>query len=200
MGCCSLQPRPSQKQSDERVSEVIQTVRLAQTIETMTGILKQVNRSKGGMPKLPVAGPVMLTDISIEGDRCRNMMIHGGPMQAVLMVSAEVIDALAARGFPVYYGAIGENLTVSGHDPHMWRIGQRYHVGMEAVIELTKSRTPCLNLDVYGPSIKSAIYDARCRAADHTSPLWGHSGFYARIIRPGLIQAGDLVILESEVA
>ncbi len=73
-------------------------------------------------------------------------MIHGGPKQAVLMASAEVIDDLAARGFPVYYGAIGENLTVSGLDPHMWRAGQRYRVGMDAVIELTKRRTPCLNL------------------------------------------------------
>jgi MOSC domain-containing protein YiiM len=32
------------------------------------------------------------------------------------MASAEFIDDLARRGFPVYYGAIGENLTVSGLD------------------------------------------------------------------------------------
>ncbi len=166
----------------------------------MPGILKQINRSNGGMPKLPIAGPVMLTHISIEGDRCRNTMVHGGPKQAVLMASAEVIDDLAARGFPVYYGAIGENLTVTGLDPHMWRAGQRYQVGMDAVIELTKRRTPCLHLDVYGPEIKAAIYDGQCKAGDHTSPLWGHSGFYASIIRPGLIQAGDPVILESDVA
>ena len=54
--------------------------------------------------------------------------IHGGPKKAVLMASAEFIDALAARGFPVACGAIGENLTVSGLDPHMWRAGQRYRV------------------------------------------------------------------------
>jgi MOSC domain-containing protein YiiM len=166
----------------------------------VTGILKQINRSNGGMPKLPIAGPAMLNDISIEGDRCRNTMVHGGPKKAVLMASAEVIDNLAARGFPVYYGAIGENLTVSGFEPHMWRAGQRYHVGMDAVIELTKARGPCANLDVYGPELKTAIYDAQCKAGDHTSPLWGHSGFYARIIRPGLIRAGDPVILESDVA
>lgn len=152
------------------------------------------------MPKLPVAGPVMLTGVSIERDRCRNTRVHGGPQQAVLIASAEVIDDLAARGFPVYYGAIGENLTVSGLDPHMWRSGQRYSVGMEALVELTKRRTPCLNLDVYGSEIKTAIFDAQCKAGDHTSPLWGHSGFYARVIRPGLVQAGDLIVLESEVA
>jgi MOSC domain-containing protein YiiM len=166
----------------------------------VTGILKQINRSNGGMPKLPIARPVMLTDISVEGDRCRNTMVHGGPKKAVLMASAEVIDDLASRGFPVYYGAIGENLTVSGLDPHMWRTGQRYRVGMDAVIELTTLRAPCANLDVYGPEIKTAIYDPQCRAKDHTSPLWGRSGFYARIVRPGLIQAGGPIVLESDVA
>jgi MOSC domain-containing protein YiiM len=72
-------------------------------------------------------------------------------------------------------------------------------VGQDALIELTKRRTPCANLDVYGPQIKADIFDAQCKAKDVSSPLWGHSGFYARIIRTGLIQAGDEVILESEV-
>lgn len=141
----------------------------------------------------------MLTETSVKGDRCRNRLVHGGPLKAVLMIAAEWIDELAARGYPVFYGALGENLTVSGLDPHRWRAGQRYRVGQDAVIELTKLRTPCLNLDVYGPQIKAEIYDAQCQAKDVTSPRWGYGGFYARIIRPGLIQAGDEIILESEV-
>src|SRR5438128_11984888 len=110
----------------------------------MAGILRQVNRSNGGVPKLAVPGPVMLTETSVEGDRCRNILIHGGPKKAVLMGSAETIDALAAKGFPVFYGAIGENLTVAGLNPHMWRAGQRYRVGQDALIELTTLRKPCL--------------------------------------------------------
>jgi MOSC domain-containing protein YiiM len=165
----------------------------------LTGILNQINRSNGGLPKYPVTGPVMLTETSVEGDRCRNRLVHGGPLKAVLMISAERVDELAARGYPVFYGALGENLTVSGLDPRQWRHGQRYRVGQDAVIELTKLRTPCLNLDVYGPEIKAEIYDAQCQSKDVTSPRWGTGGFYARIIRPGLIQAGDEIILESEV-
>ncbi|HVY93436.1 MAG TPA: MOSC domain-containing protein, partial [Bryobacteraceae bacterium] len=102
-----------------------------------TGILTQINRSGGGLPKRGIVGPVMLTETSIEGDMCRNRLVHGGPLKAVLMASAEVIDELAACGFPVFYGALGENLTVSGLDPHRWRTGQRYRVGQDAVIELT---------------------------------------------------------------
>jgi MOSC domain-containing protein YiiM len=164
------------------------------------GILKQINRSTGGLPKRAVHGPVMLSGVSVEGDRCRNLIYHGGPKKAVLMASAELIDELAARGFPVCYGAIGETLTVSGLDPHMWRSGQRYRIGHEAVIELTTLRTPCANLDVYGPAIKYELYDAQCKAGNIASPLWAHGGIYARVIRPGMIQAGDAVELESDIA
>jgi MOSC domain-containing protein YiiM len=166
----------------------------------MPGFLKQINRSPGGLPKRPVHGPVMLSEVSVEGDRWRNLRYHGGPKKAVLMASAEFIDDLAARGFPVFYGAIGENLTVSGLDPHMWRSGQRYRLGQQAVIELTTLRTPCLNLDVYGPAIKAELYDAQCKADNIASPRWAHGGICARVVQPGMIQAGDAVVLESDIA
>ncbi len=166
----------------------------------MDGVLKQINRSPGGLPKRAVNDPVMLMDGRVEGDDWRNPVFHGGPKKAVLMASAEVIDSLAARGYPVYYGAIGENLTVEGMDPHTWRSGQRYRVGPDALIELTTLRTPCNNLHVYGANIGTELYDAQCKAGDFTSAHWAHGGFYARVIRPGIIQAGDAVILESEIA
>jgi MOSC domain-containing protein YiiM len=164
------------------------------------GILEQINRSNGGLPKLAVTQPVMLHPEGIEGDRHRDLTHHGGPAKAVLMIATRLIESLSARGFPVFYGALGENLTVSGLDPHLWRTGQRYRVGSQAVIELTTLRTPCANLHVYGPAIGSQLYDAQCSAGDISSPRWAHGGFYARVIRPGLIFPRAPVILESDVA
>ena len=112
------------------------------------------------------------------------------------MIAAGLIDSLSARGFPVFYGALGENLTVSGFDPHMWRAGQRYRVGAEAVIELTELRVPCSNLNVYGPGIHAELYDAQCKSGDVASARWAFGGFYARVIHPGLISTGIPVILE----
>lgn len=166
----------------------------------MAGILKQINRSDGGLPKRAVTGPVLMTGISVEGDRWRNLAFHGGPKKAVLMASAEIIDELSKRGFPVFYGAIGENLTVAGLDPHMWRAGQRYRIGRDAVIEITTLRTPCANLHVYGSAIKAELYDAQCKAGDVSAPHWAHGGFYARVLRPGMIAAEDEVVLESDLA
>lgn len=152
------------------------------------------------MPKTAIARPVTLGAAGIEGDRHRDLQHHGGPNKAVLMIAAQTVDFLAALGFPVYYGALGENLTVSGLDPHLWRAGQRYRVGPEALIELTQLRTPCVNLHIYGPHIKAELYDAQCNVGDVTSPHWAHGGFYARVIHAGLIFAGAPVILESDVA
>src|SRR5438067_5364730 len=145
-----------------------------------TGVLKQINRSNGGLPKRSVSGRVMLDVDGVEGDGHRDLKHHGGRDKAVLMIAAELIDSLAARGFPIYYGALGENLTVSGLDPHMWRAGQRYRIGEDALIEFTKLRIPCLNLNVYDPRIKAELYDAQCKAGDITSPHWALGGFYAR--------------------
>jgi MOSC domain-containing protein YiiM len=45
----------------------------------MTGVLAQINRSNGGLPKLPIPAPVMLHPDGIEADRHRNLKLHGGP-------------------------------------------------------------------------------------------------------------------------
>ena len=137
--------------------------------------------------------------MGVEGDVHAHPEIHGGPRQAVLLITAEAITELAAHGFPVYYGALGENLTTQGIDRRLLRTGQRYRAGA-ALIELTKVRGPCGTLDVYGPEIKGAIYDTQVKAGDFASPRWALSGFYASVIQPGLVRANDIITLESELA
>ena len=164
------------------------------------GTLLQINISNGGLPKLPVFSPVVLSPIGVPGDRQRNLKYHGGPNKAVLMIAAEIVDGLAASGFPVLYGSLGENLTVAGLDPHLWRTGQRYQVGDEAEIELTTLRMPCSNLDGYGNDIGRMLYDKACKSGDVSSPVWAHGGFYARVVRSGWASAGAPVSLLSDIA
>jgi MOSC domain-containing protein YiiM len=142
---------------------------------------------------------VMIGSAGVEGDRQRDLRFHGGPDKAILMIATELIEDLKARGFPVCPGAMGENFTVSGLDPHRWRAGQRYRAGSDVVIELTTLRRPCLNLDVYGPEIKADLFDAACRRGDTESPKWAYGGFYARVIRTGILVAGAPVVLEFDI-
>jgi MOSC domain-containing protein YiiM len=158
-----------------------------------SGTIVQINVSLGGIPKRAVASAI-ITAQGLAGDVCAHPQIHGGPQQAVLLIAAEAIDDLKARGYPVFYGALGENLTTRGLDRRQVRVGDQFRAGA-AVLEITKVRGPCTALDVYGQGIKQEIYDAQVNAGDHASPRWGMSGFYARVIEPGAVHPDDPIRL-----
>lgn len=161
----------------------------------MTGHIVQINISRGGVPKRPIPEGV-ITPLGLEGDSCAHPQIHGGPKQAILLIAAEVVDELIAGGYPLYYGALGENLTTRGLDRTQLRIGQTLRAGT-ALLEITKLRAPCSTLDIYGPTIQQEIYDKKVKAGDHTSPRWGKGGFYARVIEAGRVREGDSVVVET---
>src|ERR1017187_7674494 len=120
----------------------------------MNGSILQINVSRGGVPKRAIPeGDV--TPLGIAGDLHAHPEIHGGPRQALLLITSEGIDELTDLGFPVFYGALGENLTTRGLDRRSMRIGQQWRVG-QVVIELTKPRGPCETLNVYGSGIQKA--------------------------------------------
>jgi len=160
--------------------------------------LLQINVSRGGVPKRPIP-EAEVTPLGIAGDLWAHPEIHGGPRQRLLLITSEGIDELIALGFPLFYGALGENLTTRGLDRRALRIGQQWRIG-EVVIEFTKIRAPCDTLSVYGPGIQQAIYDPQIKAGDPSSPRWGLSGFYASVIQPGVIRTGDPITLLVERA
>jgi MOSC domain-containing protein YiiM len=157
----------------------------------VTATLEQVSVSQGGIPKLAIPS-AELTEIGIAGDAWR-YPFHGGRRKAILLITLEGIDELISQGFPIFPGALGENLTTRGLDRRELRIGQRFRVG-EAEIELARIRTPCATLDVYGSGIQAAIYDARVQVGDPGSQRWGLSGFYASVVQPGTVRAGDAIV------
>ena len=164
----------------------------------MDGTVIQVSTSRGGVPKRPI-DEGFLTPLGIEGDAHARPHIHGGPARAVLLICSEVIEDLKSKGFPVFPGALGENLTTSGLDHKQLRTGQQFRVG-QAIIELTTIRAPCNTLDVYGPAIKSEVYDSEVKAGNSESPRWAKGGFYARVIQTGPIRPGDKIMLVAMLA
>ena len=159
----------------------------------MTGVVIQVSISPGGVPNRAI-DEAHVTERGIVGDGWRHPQFHGTPKRAILLITAEGIDDLAAQGFPLFYGALGENLTTRGLDRRALRIGQRFRAG-GAIIQFTEVRTPCGALSVYGNSIQSALYDTLAVAGDPASPVWGLSGFYASVIQSGVLRPNDPIEL-----
>jgi MOSC domain-containing protein YiiM len=158
----------------------------------------QISISPGGVPKRPIPNGVV-TPLGIAGDGHNNPQIHGGPRKAILLVTSEGIDELKQQGFPLYHGALGENLTTRGLDRRTVRVGQRYRIG-DVLVQITKLRTPCDTLGVYGPGIHKAVYDQEAKAGNAASPVWGLGGFYASVLQAGTIRPGDSIHLLDEAA
>ena len=165
----------------------------------MPATVLQVNASAGGVPKLPIPqGEV--THSGLAQDRHAHPSLHGGARQALLLITAEGTEELRCAGFPVFDGALGENITTQGLRRQSVRIGQRYRIGAEVVVEITKVRAPCDTLNVYGAgTIQKAVYDAGCKARDASSTRWGLSGFYASVVHTGVIRPGDPVTLLDQL-
>jgi MOSC domain-containing protein YiiM len=160
----------------------------------MTGTILQLSVSPGGIPKHGVLTGVV-NELGLEGDSHAHPQFHGGPRQALLLITSEGIEELAASGFPVYPGALGENITTRGLDRRQWRIGQRWRLGDSVLIEFTKMRVPCNTLSPYGPGIQAAVYDDKVKAKDPSSVRWGLSGMYAKVLRAGTLSPGDVIRL-----
>ncbi len=157
------------------------------------GTVLQINVSPGGVPKHAVPEGVV-TELGLQGDDHAQSQLHGGPHQALLFIAAEGIEELKQAGFVLFPGALGENITTSGLDHRSWAIGQRWRVGPEVIVELTKIRAPCATLNRYGAgTIQKAVYDEGVQAGDPSSPRWGLSGCYARVLACGVIHPGDTI-------
>jgi MOSC domain-containing protein YiiM len=161
----------------------------------MQGRIEQVSVSNGGVPKYRISA-AEVTPLGLAGDRHAHPNIHGGPRKAVLIVFAEAIELLKSRGFPIYAGALGENLTVRGIDHSQVSPGQRFRAGT-ALLEITEVRRPCDTLDVYG-AIQGEIFDGAVKSGEASSPRWGMSGFYAAVVEAGWVRTNDIISLVDQ--
>ena len=162
--------------------------RHAQTA-SQQGIVVQLNRSGGGVPKTPVDRVGVSFD-GLEGDRQANRRHHGRPWQAVCLWSAEVVDALAADGHPIGYGSAGENVTVRGLDWSALTPGAQLLIGT-ALVQVSSYAIPCTK--------NAQWFSDRGfrRMAQEVNP--GRSRVYATVLVEGVVATGDTVALEPLV-
>ncbi|MFD8000233.1 MOSC domain-containing protein [Streptomyces mirabilis] len=143
-----------------------------------------------GIDKRPVDGPVRVTApgpkgvgaSGLAGDAVCDLRHHGGNDQAVYAVAREDLDDWGRElGRPLASGAFGENLTTQGLDVSGARIGERWRVGSEVVLEVTCGRIPCRTFQEH-------VGEQRWVKRFNQK---GAPGAYLRVIEPGEIRAGD---------
>lgn len=148
----------------------------------MEGRIHRLNRSDGGVPKLPVREGWAGRD-GLEGDRQRDLRYHGGPKRALCLFSLERIEELRAEGHPIAPGTTGENVTLAGLDWSLLVPGTRLELGDEVEVEVTAFTVPCRNI---AGSFRDGGFT---RISEKLHPGW--SRVYARVLREGRLREGD---------
>lgn len=133
--------------------------------------------------KEPVAGPVRVGRLNLEGDRQADLTVHGGAEKAVYAYPAEHYPFWREElGAELPWGAFGENLTTTGLTEGDVHIGDRLRIG-SAEFVVTQPRTPCFKL-----AVKFGRSDMVKRFQQS-----GRSGVYLAVAREGVLAAGDAI-------
>lgn len=133
-----------------------------------------------------VVGPAQLGIRGFVGDKA-TQSYHGSPDMAVCLHAQTHYDYWnSTLGMDLGPGGVGENLTLDTWDDSMLCVGDVLQIGT-ARLQVSAPRMPCENQArfVGRPDWVKRTLDAL------------RSGLYARVLTPGVIQAGDAVSLEA---
>lgn len=138
--------------------------------------------------KSPIAGPVAISPLGLDGDEQANRIFHGGvdkaihhyPFDHYAAWRSELGDHPLLRAA----GGFGENISTLGlTEDRVW-LGDRFRLGT-ALIEVSHGRQPCWKLS------------HRFGRAELTARVvrTGRAGWYYRVLEPGQASAGDRLTL-----
>jgi MOSC domain-containing protein YiiM len=139
-----------------------------------------------------VTGTIELGARGLTRDQVTDTKNHGSPDQAVCCHSLDHYDywndvyGLESTDRALGPGSVGENWTLIDADETDICIGDVYGVG-GARVQVSGPRVPC-----YKQGRKLALPDFRERTLDTL-----RTGFYLRVLTPGVVQAGDGWISEE---
>lgn len=118
------------------------------------------------------------------GDFIGNAKHHGGDRQAVYAFAREELDRWEHRlDRSLPDGGFAENLTTEGIDVDAARIGDRWAVGDEVVLEVTGPRTPC----------RTFAHRMGVRGWMKAFTEVGRTGAYLSIVSAGVVRPGDRI-------
>jgi MOSC domain-containing protein YiiM len=109
-------------------------------------------------------------------------------LRQVHLIHEELIDELKLKGFGVYPGAMGENITTRGIALLDLPTGTRLKIGRDAVVEVTGLRSPCKLMEKFQKGLMYAVLDK-----GSNGEVIRKSGIMGIVLRDGVVQAGDAI-------
>ncbi len=146
----------------------------------------------------------LLTALGVEGDaHCGVTVKHRSRvardatqpnLRQIHLIHGELFDELAAKGFNVAPGQLGENITTRGVNLLALPVGAQLHIGATAIVRLTGLRNPCAQLDHFQLGLMSAVLDRR-----PDGKLVRKSGVMGVVVAGGPVRPGDTISVKMPV-
>jgi MOSC domain-containing protein YiiM len=107
-------------------------------------------------------------------------------LRQVHLLQTELLDEVNSKGFQLFSGNLGENISTREIDLPGLPTGTRLHVGDEAVIEITGLRFPCVYIERFQPDLLALMSE---KQLDET--VAHKAGVMGIVIRGGVIYPDD---------
>lgn len=152
--------------------------------------------SKAPRDRLELVAGVGVAGDSHAGEKVQHLSrVRKDPAQPNLrqvhLIHAELFDEMAARGFAIAAGELGENITTRGIDLLGLSTDARLGIG-DAVIRVTGLRNPCWQIDAFRPGLLAHMVERRPDGS-----LARKCGVMGVVERGGAITLGDAIAIET---
>ena len=147
-----------------------------------------------------VAEIEVLTGLGVVGDAHQGVTVQhrsrvaADPSQLNLrqihLIQSELFDELAAKGFTVAPGDLGENIATQGIDLLALPRATRLRIGA-VMLEVTSLRNPCRQIEAFQPGLLAAVLD---RGPE--GELIRKAGIMAVVVAGGIVRRGDSINVE----
>lgn len=152
--------------------------------------------SKGTAPQIK-----LLAGLGVEGDaHCGVTVKHRSRvardptqpnLRQVHLIHAELFDELAAQGFTVASGQIGENIATRHLDLLALPVDTELHIGPSAIVQLTGLRNPCEQLNEFQAGLMAAVL-----GRTPEGKLVRKAGVMGVVIASGVVQPGHSITVK----
>ncbi len=168
----------------------------------MSAVVTAVGLSPAHSFSKPLVDTIrLLAGLGVEGDahlgvtvkhRSRVKVDPTQPnLRQVHLIQGELHDELAAAGFTVVPGDLGENVTTRGIDLLSLPTGAKLRLGAEAVVEITGLRNPCSQIDGFRQGLLKQVL-----GRDEAGNLVRKAGVMGIVLAGGTVHPGDPIGIE----
>jgi MOSC domain-containing protein YiiM len=168
----------------------------------MPSIVATSRAEKHGFSKSPQEQLRLIAGEGVEGDAHRGTTTQHLYLKRkdptlpnlcqVHLIGRELLEELAAKGFALNPGELGENILTSGIELLTLPRGTLLYLGSEAIVEVTGLRTPCSQIDGHRVGLQHHLWGER----DAKGKRARRAGIMSIVRTGGLIHPSDTIRVE----